>query len=134
MFVATGPLELALMKYRLNTGHAVTLTAKESLLTGRGVRPKIRQNPDGSSFAPPVDCPAEGYYGPLPMSGVQIKWSGISLPGVTTAAASRPTGLLHAKDDSSSLTANMCGTDGHGTCYKGFCMEALNQCMVLPVQ
>lgn len=78
-----GPAELALMRERLSLGAMVQKVALNSLLTGDGVRAKVRPAPDGTSWSPPTGTPAEGYYGPFPMSKVLLKWSGYNYQGVT---------------------------------------------------
>jgi hypothetical protein len=78
-----GPAELALMRQRLNLGTQVQKVALNSLLTGDGVKAKVRPAPDGTSWAPPTGTPVDGYYGPFPMSKVLLKWSGYNYQGVT---------------------------------------------------
>ncbi|KAF8067393.1 MER3 [Scenedesmus sp. PABB004] len=71
-----GPVELAVMRYRLAAGGRVAVAARDSLLTGAGVRPKVRVNPDGSTWAPPTSTPGDGYFGPLPMPKAAMRWGG----------------------------------------------------------
>lgn len=108
-----GPAELALMRERLRAGSQTHQVARDSLLWGNNVRPKLRPAPDGGTWAPPTDTPADGYYGPLAMQRVKTKWSGLNVdaqdcPGnypwkVRAAAravmvhAARATGALHAE-------------------------------------
>jgi hypothetical protein len=68
-----GPYELALMKERLRNNNNIQTAARDSLLYGTGVKQKIYWLPNGGTWAPPTNCPADGYVGPLPISKVQIK-------------------------------------------------------------
>uniref|UniRef100_A0A383V947 Alginate lyase domain-containing protein n=1 Tax=Tetradesmus obliquus TaxID=3088 RepID=A0A383V947_TETOB len=76
-----GPFELAVMRERLRNNNNIQTAARDSLLYGTGVKQKNYWLPGGGTWAPPTNCPADGYVGPLPISKVQIKWSGISASG-----------------------------------------------------
>jgi hypothetical protein len=70
-----GPAEIAALRFRLaNTGtfNSPQPGAFAVLLSGEGVPPK--NYPGG--WAPPTNCPVEGYPGPLAMSKVEIKYGG----------------------------------------------------------
>jgi hypothetical protein len=68
-----GPYELAVMKERLRNNNNIQTAARDSLLYGTGVKQKMYWLPGGGTWAPPTNCPADGYFGPLPISRVQIK-------------------------------------------------------------
>jgi hypothetical protein len=68
-----GPAELATLRYRLaDTASSPQRGAYSVLLSGEGVPPK--KYPGG--WAPPIDCPLEGYAGPMAMSKVEVKYGG----------------------------------------------------------
>jgi hypothetical protein len=69
-----GPAELATLRYRLaNNGfNSPQPGAFAVLLSGEGVPPK--KYPGG--WAPPINCPVEGYEGPMAMSKVEVKYGG----------------------------------------------------------
>eukprot|EP00878_Enallax_costatus_P022573 GHUV01023959.1.p1 GENE.GHUV01023959.1~~GHUV01023959.1.p1 ORF type:complete len:499 (+),score=71.25 GHUV01023959.1:332-1828(+) len=81
----TGAAELALMRYRVNTSAPVQSAARDSLITGTGVKPKTYVTAAGT-WSTPADCPATGYYGPLPMGSVQVRYGGTDATGVICAS------------------------------------------------
>lgn len=68
-----GPYELAIMKDRLRTGNNIQAAARNSLLYGAGLKTKDYRLPGGGVWAPPTDCPVDGYVGPLPIAKVQMR-------------------------------------------------------------
>jgi hypothetical protein len=73
-----GPAELVLMQHRLDAKQQPQYAAQRSLLTGGGVRPKFYTHPEsGRKWAPPIDCPPEGYKGPYAIPEVELDWGGI---------------------------------------------------------
>eukprot|EP00882_Tetradesmus_deserticola_P011740 GHRQ01012420.1.p1 GENE.GHRQ01012420.1~~GHRQ01012420.1.p1 ORF type:complete len:271 (+),score=51.62 GHRQ01012420.1:245-1057(+) len=68
-----GPFELAVMRDRLRSGNGIQTAARNSLLYGSGVKAKAYSSPGGSTWAPPTNCPIDGYVGPLPIGSVQMK-------------------------------------------------------------
>eukprot|EP00882_Tetradesmus_deserticola_P015228 GHRQ01016219.1.p1 GENE.GHRQ01016219.1~~GHRQ01016219.1.p1 ORF type:complete len:577 (+),score=184.85 GHRQ01016219.1:303-2033(+) len=70
----SGPAELATLRFRVANPNfrSPQLGAFSVLLSGEGVPPKTY--PGG--WAPPTNCPAEGYAGPLAMSKVQVLYGG----------------------------------------------------------
>jgi hypothetical protein len=73
-----GPAELVLMQRRLQARQQPQHAAQRALLSGGGVRPKYYIVPEtGLKWAPPVDCPPEGYKGPYAIPEVNIDWGGI---------------------------------------------------------
>ena len=72
-----GPAELMLMQERLQQQKQPQWAAQRSLLSGGGVRPKFYSVPGtGRKWAPPTDCPPEGYRGPYAVREIDIDWGG----------------------------------------------------------
>lgn len=73
-----GPTELVLMQERLHSKQQPQYAAQRALVTGGGVRPKFYTNlQTGRKWAPPTDCPPEGYRGPFAVPDVDIDWGGL---------------------------------------------------------
>lgn len=73
-----GPAELVLMQERLQEQKQPQWAAQRALLSGGGVRPKFYTVPEtGRPWAPPTDCPPEGYRGPYAVQEIDIDWGGV---------------------------------------------------------
>eukprot|EP00879_Flechtneria_rotunda_P025021 GHRR01026553.1.p1 GENE.GHRR01026553.1~~GHRR01026553.1.p1 ORF type:complete len:326 (+),score=68.45 GHRR01026553.1:272-1249(+) len=95
-----GAAELAVMQHRLANGMQPQTAAKDALLSGAGILPKIYD----SGWSVPTDCP-ESYSGPYPVKVVDVKWSGIS-SALATCPGNYPSGPPAAPLD---ICANVSG-------------------------
>lgn len=68
-----GPVEVATMQYRVRNGVEPQATAKDALLSGAGVPPKLYPG----NWSVPQATPLS-YSGPYAMETIDIKWSGIN--------------------------------------------------------
>ncbi|GBF89133.1 hypothetical protein Rsub_01850 [Raphidocelis subcapitata] len=82
-----GPAELVLMRTRLAANSSLTLKALDSLLTGRGVPPKVVGS---NGWAPPTGTPAAGHGGPFPMQVFKADWGGWAVDPQKTCPLNYP--------------------------------------------